>query len=224
MKPSTLETFDAIPARMPSDALLLDYAAGALCEGCALVVATHIAMTEQSRRRLADLEAIGGALFERLEAASVSPDLLDRIMKKIDGPATLQRPHASLSRPMTDHWKKTPLPPPLCHYIAGDLEAVDLDALDWYRAEDGVEFHDLIIPPQCGNTRIMRIHPGRELSRHAHSVEEYTVILKGTLVDNGRSYGPGALIEHGENVWHSQNALGEEPCICLVALCPPHHS
>ena len=50
-----------------SDALLLEYAAGTLEEGWSLAVATHLALCPDCRKRLALMEAAGGALIESLE-------------------------------------------------------------------------------------------------------------------------------------------------------------
>ena len=44
-----------------SDALLLEYAAGTLEEGWSLAVATHLALCPDCRKRLALMEAAGGA-------------------------------------------------------------------------------------------------------------------------------------------------------------------
>ena len=46
----------------PSDELMLDYASGALSEGWALAVATHLSMCDSSSGLLRGIETIGGIL------------------------------------------------------------------------------------------------------------------------------------------------------------------
>jgi len=58
------------PDHHPTEALLLDYAAGVLHEPASLVVATHMALCPMCRARVRDLDAVGGALLEALPAVA----------------------------------------------------------------------------------------------------------------------------------------------------------
>ena len=57
----------------PSDELMLDYASGALSEGWALAVATHLSMCDSSSGLLRGMETIGGILLDCLLYTSPSP-------------------------------------------------------------------------------------------------------------------------------------------------------
>ena len=59
----------------PSEALLLDYASGALGEGWSVAIATHLALCPTCRQVVQDMEAIGAALMESLKPAPLSENL-----------------------------------------------------------------------------------------------------------------------------------------------------
>ncbi len=98
-----------------SDELLLAYAAGNLSEGWSLAVATHLALCPQCRRKLAKAEAVGGAMLETLEAATVEPSALDAVMTRID---TEPLPEATRSAPAKTEGDLT-FPEPLRSYLGG---------------------------------------------------------------------------------------------------------
>ena len=54
-------------AAPPPEALLLDYAAGNAGPATSLLLATHLAMSKESRGLLALMEAAGGAFFDDLD-------------------------------------------------------------------------------------------------------------------------------------------------------------
>jgi len=58
-----------LPAHHFGDALLFDYASGALCEPLALVVATHVALCETCRGKVAAAEAAADSLLPTGAAA-----------------------------------------------------------------------------------------------------------------------------------------------------------
>jgi anti-sigma factor ChrR (cupin superfamily) len=58
---------------MLNDAILADYASGALPSGMSLLVAAHLTFSPEGRARVAGFEAIGGALLE--DADQNGPDV-----------------------------------------------------------------------------------------------------------------------------------------------------
>ncbi|HEX7777267.1 MAG TPA: histidine kinase, partial [Parvibaculum sp.] len=65
---------------------IVDYAAGTLSEGAALMVASHLSFLPEARAELAAAEAIGGTLLDGIEPEAVAPDALDRLMARLDAP------------------------------------------------------------------------------------------------------------------------------------------
>ena len=57
----------------PSDSVLTRYAAGGLGKGPALVVEAHLGACAACRREVAQWEAVGGALLDRLPPAAMAP-------------------------------------------------------------------------------------------------------------------------------------------------------
>ena len=65
------------------DALLLDYATGALSRPLELLVETHLAMNEKSSRSMRMLMQLGGILLEDSEPVSLSEDALQNVMSQL---------------------------------------------------------------------------------------------------------------------------------------------
>ena len=68
----------------PSDELMLDYASGALSEGWALAVASHLSMCGSSSSFLRGMETIGGILLDEADEACISDKMFGSILDKID--------------------------------------------------------------------------------------------------------------------------------------------
>ena len=68
----------------PSDELMLDYASGALSEGWALAVATHLSMCGSSSSFLRGMETIGGILLDEADEACISDKMFESVLDKID--------------------------------------------------------------------------------------------------------------------------------------------
>ena len=66
------------------DATLVSYSAGALSQGMALVVASHLSVCPQCRQRAELNDAVGGALLESLESESIADDMLASILTQLD--------------------------------------------------------------------------------------------------------------------------------------------
>ena len=66
------------------EALLLDYATGALSRPLEVMVETHIALNEESAKKLDMLMKLGGILLEECEPVSLSEDALDNVMAQIE--------------------------------------------------------------------------------------------------------------------------------------------
>ena len=67
-----------------SKELLLAYSTGQLEEGFSLPIATHISMCDQCRAELESLEAMGGAVFEKLEPNETDVDAFAKTLALID--------------------------------------------------------------------------------------------------------------------------------------------
>ncbi len=202
------------PSHHPGEAVLIDYAGGALCEGAALVVATHLAFCPCCRDAVADLDAIGGALLEDLEPEPLAPGCLDALLARIDRDAARgdAAPHADTRQTDTTETNTTDprLPAPLRGYLRGPLERQR-----WRFLQPGMRGVDL----RTGGTasvRLLRLAGGVRVPRHTHDGLELTVVLEGGFSDAFGAFGPGDMAVGDATIDHSPRS-DPEGCLCLAA-------
>lgn len=190
-----------------SDELLIAYAAGTLPEAFSLVVATHVSMCDTCRAALAAHEAVGGALVDAAETASLGDDLLNRTLAALDAPVA-----APVSLPMRKQGKT---PGVLQDYIGGDLESIH-----WRNLGGGVKQSIL----KCGRgatARLLYIPAGKAVPDHGHRGTELTLVLQGAFADSVDRFGPGDVEIATEELDHTPVAEMGEDCICLAATDAP---
>ncbi|GAB4359118.1 MAG: ChrR family anti-sigma-E factor [Kiloniellaceae bacterium] len=206
-----------VPVHHVDDALLFDYATGALCEPLAIVVATHVALCAGCREKVAAAEATGGALLAEIAPEALAPDALDRVLARLDEPETSEAPGAAPAAPAA----AAALPGPLPGYLGDDPAA-----LDWQPLSDGVDV--VALHPAGGGTwpprtqvLLVRLAPGAAAPRHTHEGIEATVILQGGFADQYGQYERGDAWVVDGSVTHRPVALPDEPCLCLAYLDAP---
>jgi putative transcriptional regulator len=179
----------------PSETTLLAYAAGTLPEALAIVAATHIGKCPLCRRGLETLEAAGGALLDSLPPASLSEDALDRLLARADEPPAPPPPVLNAG-----------LPPPLDRVAFGRWWPIGVGARWRPLQAEGAAWGGLVL-----------VQPGRALPRHGHEGLELTCVLKGAFSDGFGLYGPGDLSEPQEDHDQPPMAVGDVPCLCVIA-------
>ncbi|MGV8839361.1 MAG: ChrR family anti-sigma-E factor [Bauldia sp.] len=195
-----------MPTKHLSDALLIDYAAGALSEGWSLAVATHLALCPECRNRVLAAEAIGGALIEAIEPQPVDDGALAAALARIDAepaPAPAPRPPAP-ARPASI------FPEPLRSYLESG------PGLAWRRL--GPSAHTIIIPTGDRSTtaRLLKIPAGAAMPVHSHRGLELTLVLQGAFRDESGIFARGDVEEADEDIEHQPVAEAGEDCICLA--------
>lgn len=187
------------------EATLFSYVAGALGQGPALVVASHLAMCDLCRRRCRELEAIGGALLENISLAAVSDSTLASVLDRLDQdviPEAAVRP-----APVAN----SEIPAPLASYVGDSLED-----LSWKKLVSGVWVHDL--PSQGkGITRLLRVAPGKAALPHSHRGSELTLLLRGSYSDEVGRFSTGDIADLDDQITHQPLVDSDHDCICLVA-------
>ena len=88
------DTTQSIQHHVPDEGLLA-HAAGTATEGASLAIACHVALCVACSARVAELEALGGALLETVGSAELRPDALQSVLARLDG-APQQRAAAAL--------------------------------------------------------------------------------------------------------------------------------
>lgn len=204
-----------MPAFHATDDLLLRYASGHLPEAQSLVIATHLALCPICRARVAEYEALGGALVEDLDPVPVAEDALAAVLARLDEPdhardAAVLRPKAPLSQ------ADLLVPRPLRDYLG-----ISLGELSWRRLMPGLEEADIEVGPESARARLMRVESGKGMPRHSHEGEEMTLVLSGAYRDESGCYRRGDLQIADPEIDHRPVADEGEPCICLVVTDAP---
>jgi putative transcriptional regulator len=193
-----------------ADEWLVDHAAGAAPEPVAALVAAHLSLCPASRATLARLDAVGGALLERLEPAPLAAGALDAMLARLEAPAA-SRAAAPAAAP------HPVLPEALIPYAGRDLEA-----LPWTRVVKGVE--EAILP--AGGTAahrmsLLRIVAGRAIPAHTHYGDELLLVLQGAFEDGHGHYARGDVCASDEAVTHAPMADRGADCLCLAVTTGP---
>ncbi len=203
----------ARPRHHFDEALLLDFAAGSLPETLSILVATHLSLCPACRVKVADAEAVGGALLEALEPEALAPDALDRVLARLDAEPP--------GEGTPEQRGEGGLPRPLRAYLGDDLEA-----LDWQPLAPGVDkvpLTPLSRAPWRPAEEVCLVHllPGAVAPHHTHAGIEATVIVQGGLADDSGNYELGDACIVDASVTHAPIGLPGEPCLCLVYVEAP---
>ena len=95
------------------DILVMDYACGALDESLSLLMAAHLTLSPEARRRMAMLDCLGGALMDECcEPVAMLEHSLQSVLGRLDSCAPAQPCGRDGGRAF--HGFAAPLPHPLC--------------------------------------------------------------------------------------------------------------
>lgn len=190
----------------PKPATLAAFAAGALDESMSVVIETHRVQCEACDRTIRDFEALGGVCLEQFEPVALSEGALDRFWARAG-----VTPTEPVRETAPRHAR------PLSAYLKGDL-----DAIEWKPVAPGMAQHVLSAKGyRKGVLRLLKINPGTRMPKHTHGEEELTLILRGAYEDEIGVFRVGDLADLDNEATHSPCAIGEEPCICLIAANAP---
>lgn len=188
----------------PSDALLVDYASGAMGPAQAMVIAAHVHACSKCRDQVDAAEAVGGALLESLPDAGLSTGALDRALARLEQPAP-ETPPAREPAPQPADWIR--VPPEV-------LEAAQHKR--WIAP--GVWISPIDTGTQGGPlSYLLRVGARMRMPVHTHQGCELTLVLKGAFRDDREVYAAGDLAEADDAIEHSPAIIGRDECVCLVA-------
>ncbi|HZT18318.1 MAG TPA: ChrR family anti-sigma-E factor [Dongiaceae bacterium] len=191
----------------PTEDRLAAYAAGGSSEAESLLVASHLVLCPDCRRRVGDYEALGGMLLEALPAEPLAEDSLARTLARLDRTAPEAPPVARAPAPAGG----LALPRPICNLVGQDMTR-----LAWRPAGPGVLFHRL--PVAGARAWLLKVRPGRGVPDHGHSGEEAVMVLAGSYRDGEERYGRGDVQSAGPETRHRPIAEPGEDCLCLVVI------
>jgi putative transcriptional regulator len=178
----------------PSEALLADYASGAIATGAGAVVAAHLEGCGHCRSALKALEALGGEIIETLSETALSPEAVDRALAALDGPMAPFTP----ARPT--------------------LERIPFSRE--FRFGPGMGLAKAKVSGK-GLLYQLRLPAGGSTFDHGHDAPEYIAVLKGAFSDGHTTYTAGDFVETGVEVEHAIKVTPDGECICLIASEEP---
>ncbi len=208
--------------------LLLDYASGACSPALHLLVATHVSMSEQSRKLCSVLDDVGGAFLEtihgetmeRVTAQSVlelaeSGSHDDKVINLANSESSIHRDMPSRS-PRRFGGEAPPLP--LRTYVS---EFSNEDA--WLRLGKSVAAIELSASNNEERAHLLWAKPGAHIATHRHVGREVVLVLKGAFWDEGVRYGPGDIAVGEDGSVHTPKIDDGAECVCLAVTEAPVH-
>jgi len=196
----------------PHEASLMAYVAGTASPQVSFVVAAHLCFCAECRKKVQELEAVGGVLLDELPEVQMSTGALDEMMAMLDteSPKTL----AVQAKPPI---LQNNIPAPLLELFPNGY-----DQVSWKSVVPGIKSHTFSgIDLEAGTLRLLQIAPGMTLPEHSHTGTELTLVLQGSFSDEMGRFKAGDLADIDDDVHHQPIADTGEPCICLIATEGP---
>ncbi|WP_304522390.1 ChrR family anti-sigma-E factor [Cognatishimia sp. MH4019] len=191
-----------------TDDILMAYSAGTLPEAFNLVVATHLSMCDECRAAAASYDAVGGAVLESDEVATISDGAFKATLKLIS-----EMPKDAIQTVQAH--KPGIFPTPLQDYVGGDL-----DSVQWRGIGMGVK-QAVLKTSKEASVRLLYIPAGAAMPDHSHKGMEMTLVLQGAFSDEDGRFGRGDIEIADQELHHHPVAEAGEDCICLAATDAP---
>ena len=188
------------------DALLLDYATGALSLPLEVLVETHLAMNEESAKTMNMLMKLGGVLLEDSDPISLSEGALQNVLKTIEQDED-KKLDTSKRKIDTD---SALLPRPVADYLPNGNDSA------WRRIGIGLFECDVVFDNDQGRAKFYRISPGTSIPSHTHTGTEVTLVLQGGFTDETGKYGPGDIAVQEEGGEHKPVADNDGECLVFA--------
>lgn len=190
----------------PSDETLMRMASGTLSAGPALVVSVHLEGCSVCRNRMANYEAVGGAILDEMPPVPLAADLFGRTMERLEVAQQLR----TKERPMIKH-------PELGIELPRAMRNCKVGPWKWLGP--GFKWSKVKIPGSPDEKiMLLKGRAGLHLPAHGHTGLEFMQILSGSLADERGQYFPGDLDEASDEVDHRPVVGQESDCVCLAAL------
>lgn len=208
----------------PGDELLSSYSAGSLPLGQALCVSTHLEFCSNCCQKLQRFNHIGGELMLQLSPATVSHDLKNTILNKIDEDSdSLERDHhdmyysgESAVSNVRSGADESSVPRCLRQFVKSDYQE-----MAWRRVAKSIHNIELFRDDESAKVEMLKIKSGGSATTHSHLGDEYTVILEGSFSDEDGLYQQGDFLVRNARDVHTPVATLDRDCICLAVSEAP---
>jgi putative transcriptional regulator len=194
-------------AHHPDYDVLVAHAAGTSDEATSLIVATHLALCPECRRKVISVEKAGGALLADVAPAEMSRNAWNSVLARLD--------ERALEKPKPRAAGNFIAPEPLRSYLGGDI-----DSIKWTAIVPGVSYKPLFRRGDM-DARLIRSRPGHGVGVHTHRGEELTLCLAGGYTDVTGAFARGDLQTADPALEHRPMADAGEDCIVLAVSDAP---
>ncbi len=186
-----------IPNHHPPDEVLFEYATGVCTPAVGLFVACHATLCPTCRKRVVELDSLGGALLSEVTSLPMGAAAADSVLAQLDEPVPSPRADGVLPQPLFD--------------LVGPT-----NALKWSRVVPGLERIDLPLHQDRLPARLYRFAPELRIPTHQHGGVERTLVLTGGYSDDFGHHerGDASVLEGGFD--HDVVMDPGEPCIALA--------
>ena len=188
--------------------ILMSYAAGTTSPAVSLVVASHLTICSKCRDEVAKYEELGGHIVSNSDIASVNPNSINDIFKKIENTED------SREESVGNHNAFEEIPRVLQKYLPSGNTLTE----KWKKALTGFKYFDINIGDDSAVAKMLAIPPSKKLPHHTHEGTEFTLVLQGGFSDENGNYDAGDVAIVDENHSHTPIADANEGCVCLVVF------
>lgn len=180
------------------DATLLAYLQGALDPGEALLVALHVALLPEAKKRLLALNQCAAAACEELAPVKMKCSAEEFFKNKC------------CDKPKVETKKSCDVPAPLQSWLGEGF-----DCKGWQDVAVGLAEKKLKLCHSRFQAKLLRAAAGAKIPAHRHKGEEITMVLRGSFHDGDKHYQTGQVSLHRND---SHAPYTTEECICFVLI------
>jgi putative transcriptional regulator len=182
-------------ANHPSEAVLADYASGALRTAFGAVVAAHLERCAHCRDQVADLESFGGAMIEALPGETLETGALEKALRALDDPT-----------------------PPAAAESGSTVDRIPFGRAKWLAPGMSIRKARLGGPDLL---YLLRLPAGLKTVPHSHGGVEFTTVLTGAYDDGQIHMAAGDFCELDPSISHQPQVSPDGECVCLIASEKP---
>lgn len=199
----------------------MSFSAGQMPDALGIIVACHLESCMHCRQRAAFYERLGGEILLETDGITVAPQLLDKLLCRLDAPepraANEYDLSVSIAGSAADEIKRIKnLPKPLRRFVTKEFAQ-----LPWSGMSRNIKEFELPISGQGYTAKFYKIAAGKELPVHSHKGNEYTLVLDGRFSDKAGEYKQGDFILADTQTIHQPKAANDCDCICFAVMDAP---
>lgn len=203
-----------MPLHHPNDNLLVEYAAGTLPLAQAVAIKSHLHFCTECQQKVKEMERVGGALLENLNAHSLSEDSFEQLMSAIDNHE--QAPNiVEVQTPKPDRQQPDADLPEIIHKLMTQTP------LKWKKVTRTLQTAPLTVGQKHYEVALQRIKAGDTVPEHDHRGMEITVVLEGSFSDKQGIYQRGDFLVKNPGEVHQPISARNQDCLCLAVQEAP---